>query len=96
MTWFKNHPNWTAILMMFVTTNLIFLPLSIAMGNTDQFFNVAVPLYGLVLLLINGWLLKQKGRSLFNLFYLLLSWIGFVIVLCLENKKARTIEQGKD
>lgn len=32
------------------------------------------------------WYLKQKRRSLFNLFWNLLSWIGFIVILSLENK----------
>ena len=32
------------------------------------------------------WYLKQKRRSLLNLFWNLLSWIGFIVILSLENK----------
>ena len=40
------------------------------------------------------WYLKQKKRSLFNLFWNLLSWIGFIVILSLENKAISPLNQN--
>jgi len=43
-------------------------------------------LAAIILLGTEIWYLLQKRRSLFYLFLNLLNWIGFIILLCLENK----------
>jgi hypothetical protein len=50
-------------------------------------------LYHLVLVMVDGWVLWQKGRRLFNLFYILLGIvIGQIIFLCMANKKRPVIK----
>jgi hypothetical protein len=46
----------------------------------------AIIIAAILMLGTEVWYLRQKRRSMFNLLWNLLNWIGFIIVLSLENK----------
>ena len=92
MSWFKQHLNWSLIIIWFVPA-LLLIPLLNTVSDTNSFLNIYMTVYGLAILVVSGWVLKQKGRSLFNLFWLVLSWIGIIIILCLENRAGNRVVQ---
>jgi len=47
----------------------------------------------IAMLSIEVWYLKQKRRSLFNLFWNLLSFLGLIVILSLENKAVSPLNQ---
>ena len=79
LNWFQRHLNWT-----WFFAYLIWIPL-----NSTRYLDVQI--IGSVLLLIaSGWVIKQKGRSLW--------WILLVPVfspLWLHNKKREAPDQGQ-
>lgn len=90
VNWLKNHLNWALVLglaLVFLLA-LLFMPLWLFIGETGEtIFYGYVLISPFLALAIIGWHLRQKGRSLFNLFWLLLTTIGIIIILCLENKR---------
>jgi len=84
MNWFEQHLNWTLIFnyagVWLVTVVLVqFLSEGLAILSVVVFFAWSLG--------ATGWFLRQKGRSLWNLCWLFLGWIGFIVLLCLENKR---------
>ena len=94
MNWFRKHLNWTLVL-----TWVIFLPAgvlsahlfrySILSPTTSSGFPVmlgAVAVVSVVVIWVATiWVIRQKGRSLLHLFWLLLP-LGFIAILVLKNK----------
>jgi len=94
MEWFKEHLNLT-FFFSWVVSNLLILwgrsiapsDGSLAAGWLLLFLAAMVIVFGTEI-----WYLRQKGRSLFNLFWNLLVYIGFIIILCLENNNKNKLE----
>ena len=94
--WFKRHPNWTIFfswITAIVLFNLSYFTNNEA-GNTEWWM-----LYALGILLIVGtltWSLNVKHRSYYNLFYLFIPFIGFLIIWDLGDstkKKSETVTE---
>lgn len=89
--WFKKHLNWTYILAILIAL-IIYVITSVTAESyhLDWLWNISMFAFFILLLAVIGvgaWVIKQKGGSLFNLFWLLLSWIGIIVILCLVNKR---------
>ena len=96
MSWFKRHLNWTLLLGVL----LIEIPATLAIlavwGNFPQVISVLITAVLLEWALVI-WYLRQKRRSYA---YLLLSLlkiyyvpVGFIILLCLKNKRVKPSEE---
>jgi len=98
--WFIKHLNWTVVLYWLLGFPLSwFFIFGLSMTTTDEDIVFgAWAILGIVwltgLLYILVWNLKYKGRSLFNLFYLLIPFgIGFITFLCINNREQLAKEQ---
>jgi hypothetical protein len=81
MNWFKKHLNWTAVIILFASTALIFLLGLISLGfyayphsvelHDPLVNNVLIISFSCCLLAIIGfgWILRQKNRSLLFLLF---------------------------
>jgi len=65
MSWFKRHLNWTLVIAWLLLSLLACFVLSMI-----GWFGILA--YLLMILVVSGWVLKQKGRSLTNLLWFLL------------------------
>lgn len=87
MNCFRRHLNWTLVFGWVMTMWLFIMPAVFEFhfggGDIAAIYMWLVVSMGVV---ITAWALKQKGRSLFNLFWLLLSWIGIVVILCMRKE----------
>jgi hypothetical protein len=70
------------------TGSIYFHIYSVATGSTNVTMITLIVVANIAVLCTEVWYLKRKRRSLFNLFWHLLSWIGFIVILSLENKAA--------
>ncbi len=100
MSWFRKHLNWTLFFsllsapIMHVIIIIVWLMLEdySIIGKHIGYDNLAIyptiPFHLFFLLIVPAWFLVQKGRSLWNLLYLLLGLaIGYIVILCIENKR---------
>ncbi len=87
MNWFQKHLNWTLVIVVLAAWLLFGCGVSIASGTwlaTIMFF-----LWVGITLGVSAWVLREKGRSLWNLLWLGLGYVpGIIIFMCMENKKA--------
>lgn len=83
MNWFKNHLNWSFFLA-WLAANFLYIT---GFTLVTQGWVILFALAGLLILSTEVWYLLQKRRSLFYLFLNLLSWVGFIILLTLTNKR---------
>lgn len=90
--WALKHLNWAWVLYPL----LAYIPFFIIMvvlvsaapdnsGSTAIIVLLSCALVGWGWYL-SVWNLKHKGRSLWNLLYLLIPWIGGIVFLCISNK----------
>jgi hypothetical protein len=92
--WGRKHLNWTLFIlsMLFYADSLIATAVvGTVVGTSLQEYAtiIGVIQYCVVLAMIiiaAVWHLRQKGRSLWNLAYLLLAWISLAIMFFMENK----------
>jgi hypothetical protein len=91
MGWFKEHLNLTFFFSWVVGNLLILWGRSIAPpdGSLAAAWLLLFLAAMVIILSTEIWYLRQKGRSLFNLFWNLLIYVGFIIILCLENNKEK-------
>ena len=98
MNWFKRHLNWTYILaiLCLAGVNLVLVLIMVGAHNyeLDWILYIWTPILLLGLVGIPIWVIKQKGRSLWNLLWFLLG-IGPIVVLCLENRAGNRLAQEK-
>jgi hypothetical protein len=95
MSWFKNHLNLSLFFAWLVANFLFFtgIILTSESGELAVGWVILFVLAGILILGTEVWYLLQKRRSLFYLFLNLLNWIGFLILLALENKGVvKTVE----
>jgi hypothetical protein len=90
-SWFNRHLNWTMIL-----TWVILVPFSLFLANggkltvsfdtfTEHLFMSVIALVLIaIFVLIIMWAIKQKGRSVFHVFWILAPF-GFIVLLLLKN-----------
>ncbi len=87
--WFSRHLN-LALLFAWIVENLFVLSAIYATDNIFTFWLLFVAAVGLMLI-TEIWYLLKKKRSLFYLFLNLLNWIGFIILLSLDNKSMKVV-----
>lgn len=94
--WYIKHLNWVVVLYWWLTIPLYIVTIIVgSMFGDSVSFNLwlaswIIWLAGMFYMLI--WNLKHKGRSAFNIFYLLLPF-GSIIFLCISNREQ--LEQDK-
>ncbi len=98
MNWFKRHLNWTFVL---VGTGIniilfgIFMPFLINVEGDSLFYSPIATIYGILYyvapMILGGWVLKQKGRSLWQLLWWFTGF-GGIAILVLENKSEEWIQ----
>lgn len=85
VNWFKRHLNWTILIAAVVG---LILPFSTIFAETATPYVIMLIIQAVTVVGVCGWVLKQKGRSLRNLFWLLLGWlIGIIILMSMDNVK---------
>ena len=110
MSWFRRHLNWTVVLSWVAAwlCSLIFGwswgwgPLEVGPVISSEALGGWTGVIGLAggsitILLVSGWTLRQKDRSLLQLlWYLMFPPIGAIVVLILKNQsEVVDIEGGK-
>jgi hypothetical protein len=65
----------------------------IATESTNVMMITLIIIAVIAMLSIEVWYLKQKRRSLFNLFWNLLGFLGLIVILSLENKAVSPLNQ---
>jgi predicted membrane channel-forming protein YqfA (hemolysin III family) len=85
MSWFLRHLNWALAMVLVVPV----LPVVIVYNtlHSDMFLGIYVITWALAIVVTCGWVIKQKGRSLFNMLYLLLTIWGIIYILGLKNRE---------
>jgi hypothetical protein len=88
MTWFKAHLNLTFLFAWLLGSFILVvgIPNFTIRGVLTGGGVVIAILAAIIVLGTEIWYLRQKRRSMFYLFLNFLSWIGFIILLCLENR----------
>ncbi len=87
MNWFKRHKFWSSVIILTIMGLVLDMVGTI---NTYEWF------YTLTLYTVIGgeiWVIKQKGRSLLNLLWLLLGPIGIIVILCLKSRTSDRLAQ---
>ena len=92
MNWFKRHLNWT-ILIVFVIG--LILPFSIGFAGMEILSIILFIFQAVILIIACAWVLKQKGRSLWNLLWLLVGWLGIFLFLGMDNLKCNVLEADR-
>jgi len=85
---FKRHPNWTVffvwlLAVAFLNLTTYFLPIE---ANSNIWWLVLAITIGMVWGIL-AWNLRVKRRSLFNMFYVLIPFIGMFIVWGMGTKE---------
>ena len=93
MNSFQQHLNWTLLLAIIASNVLVYLWSTVtpSNGDLDATALLLVPAVG-ISIGTEIWYLKQKGRSLWNLLWNPLPYVGFIIILTLENHNKRVIK----
>ena len=111
MNWFQQHLNWAFFIAWLVGIGLCLsslvgiglylssIPSMIGSEGPElfiMFYSISISIIWLLLvLLVGGWFLKQKGRSLWYLVMLpFLREIGVIVFLLLENKRTLVGAKG--
>ncbi len=88
--WAKEHLNWALI----IYSALALIPGYAVLFAGAVSGDLALIDISLILLIpasiwtwyLLGWNLKHKGRSLWNLLYLLIPYVGGIVFLCISNR----------
>ena len=86
--WFLRHLNWTLILGVYLVCVLFYV--FVAAVGVDEVATSVFGVFGILFIIwfcyLVVWNLKHKGRSLWNLLYLLIPQFGFIVFLCVNNR----------
>ena len=94
MKWIGKHPNWTMFFGLVLAYFLVFVAICLYdYGYVETYLSSQIAQYvvgfaGFVLL--PAWNIRKKGRSLFNMFWLVLVpflGAGWWIIMCLRAKE---------
>ena len=85
MNWFKLHLNW-ALIIIWIGGGVFISALAGLSPFPLLTFSLLL-IYTIGLIMSCGWFLREKRRNLLYLLWLLTGLLGFIIILCLENKK---------
>lgn len=88
--WSRRHLNWSLILYSWPAL----IPAYLVLFAVEESENGALLAFSIILIILAvlwGWYLavwnlKHKGRSLWNLLYLLIPYVGGIVFLCVNNK----------
>ena len=88
--WARRHLNWALILYSWLALMpyLVVLMIGASLGS-DAIMGIGVALalpaviWGWYLMV---WNLRHKGRSLWNMLYALIPWVGGIVFLCVRNR----------
>lgn len=88
--WVRRHLNWTLLLCTWLALMpyLVVLMIGASRGG-DAIMGVGVALAFLAVFwgwYLMVWNLRHKGRSLWNLLYVLIPWVGGVVFLCVRSR----------
>ena len=86
MKWFENHLNLTMLMVVAFTTFIIYL-VSYLEEDAGLIITACI-ICAIAQLGTEIWYLRQKRRSLWFLLLNILNWIGLIILLNLENRRA--------
>ncbi len=56
------------------------------------YYVIAFPSGFIWMTLVGRWILKWKGRSLWNLLWLVIPWVGIFVFLALANRREETVD----
>ena len=92
MNWLRRHPNIMLTVFHLIVGTAVNVILARVVMTESAYYTIGI---GSVItsLAITAWFLRVKGRSMGLLFLAVLSWVGFAVLLYLENKnetKGRT------
>jgi len=95
MKWFKEHLNWTYVIILIIAfaIEILFIGLASVADNPWIFILVGSLLYFILSIAAGIWVLLEKGQSLWYIALAIIFYLGFLIlVLILRNKR---IKQGE-
>ena len=89
----NRHPNIVLTVVHFIVGTAVNLILARAVMTEPMYYTIGI---GSVItsLAVTAWFLRVKGRSMWFLFLAVLSWIGFALLLYLENKNETKGQTG--
>ncbi|KKL11427.1 hypothetical protein LCGC14_0741060 [marine sediment metagenome] len=85
MNYLKRHPNIMLTVFHFIVGTAVNLILARAVTTGAVYYTIGIGSV-IVSLAVTAWFLRVKGRPMWFLFLAVLSWIGFALLLYLENK----------
>ena len=88
MNQFKQHLNWTLILVWF-SGFMVGDYINSIIGTNRELAYLIILVWCLLVYTFYIWYLKQKGRSLWNLLWNIMPIFGWFIFLTLENNKQK-------
>ena len=97
-SWVRRHLNWTLVLFYFAIFPIFFFMFILieATGSEDWFCIMFLDLPWIVgVWYLVVWNLKHKGRSLWNLLYLFIPWVGWIVFLCVSNRDQLATERAE-
>lgn len=90
--WFRRHLNYVAVFSFIALYPLGFITGTLVVAinpymSTGAYYAIVYIISILWLFGIDGWVLRRKCRSLWNLLWLIIPF-GWIVFLCLENKSS--------
>ncbi|MFW6105172.1 MAG: hypothetical protein ACOC7P_01160 [Chloroflexota bacterium] len=102
MSWFSRNLNWTLVLAWVICAPVGVIASNVARYTLLSTLEINAPiLISLIITLIcvilvwwaTIWVIRQKGRSLLHLFWILLP-LGFIAILILKNHNKEEVKEG--
>ena len=85
--WCNKHLNLTFLFAWVLSNSIILTAVEVLdKGVEDALFWVLLAFVAIIILGTEVWYLLKKKRSLFFMFLNLLNWVGFIILITLQNK----------
>lgn len=91
MNWINKHLNWTYVIV-FAISLIVLIP-TLVIGDSVVFKVIGCVIFIILNLEVGGWILWQKGQSLWYLATILVSIVFIFVVL--SSKNVRAIQQDK-
>ena len=101
MGWFRRHLTWVAVLSFAALYPLGFITGTLTLSinpymSTEAYYAIVYIISALWLFVIDGWVLRRKNRSLWNLLWLIIP-LGWIVFIFLENRSGvSSKEVGND
>lgn len=105
--WFRKHLNWTVVLWWLAVLLMYWILVIFVAASEELADDVALGFWSAIYLVfafagavslwyLLVWNLRHKGRSLFNLFYLLIPWIGGIVFLYIKDREQLAEEKMRE